>query len=68
LHTITAVLFYSPRTAKIFRKHSQAMSYNMDALCISQNTANELIGLKFNTLKIAATPDEDSMLELLNAG
>jgi len=66
LHDVEAILFYSPRTAAIFRDNSQADSYNIQALCISQNTARQLEGVRFNTVKIARAPNEDSMLELLN--
>ena len=63
---IDTILFYSPRTARIFKNNSQIDYYNIQALCISQNTARQLDGVQFSNLKIASAPDEDSMLELLN--
>jgi len=66
LHDIGTILFYSPRTASIFRNNAQVYSYNIQAICISQNTARQLEGVKFSSLKIASAPNEESMLELIN--
>ncbi|MBA8666652.1 uroporphyrinogen-III synthase [Holosporaceae bacterium 'Namur'] len=61
---ISMVLFYSPRTAALFAKNTIALNFlNISAICISQNTADELSSLNFKEVKIAKLPNEDSMLE-----
>ncbi|MFI4983584.1 MAG: uroporphyrinogen-III synthase [Rickettsiales bacterium] len=61
---ITTILFYSPRTAKVFRNLQPALK-NIKAICISFNTAIMLKDLNFHKILIAENPTEKSMLKLL---
>jgi uroporphyrinogen-III synthase len=63
---IRYILFYSPRTAKVFANLTVDNYSNISAICISKNTANELKKLDFQALIISNHPSEDAMLELLN--
>ncbi|AIF80853.1 uroporphyrinogen III synthase HEM4 [endosymbiont of Acanthamoeba sp. UWC8] len=63
---ISMVLFYSPRTAALFAKNTINLNFlNISAICISQNTADELSSLNFKEIKIAKLPNENSMLEYI---
>ncbi|MGD0190342.1 MAG: uroporphyrinogen-III synthase [Rhizomicrobium sp.] len=67
---IDAVLLYSPRTARTFVEHvvgtglTAALS-PIAALCISDATAAALKPLQFREVRVAARPDQASLLALL---
>lgn len=66
LNDVDIVMFYSPRTARIFKKLTPPLK-NISAICISFNTALPLKDLDFKQIYIAENPTEQSMLKLLNA-
>ncbi|TNE37118.1 MAG: hypothetical protein EP348_06135 [Alphaproteobacteria bacterium] len=67
---IGAALFYSPRTAAIFENIivntglSAALGSVM-ALCLSEAVAENLDGLSFAELRVAAKPNQENLLALL---
>jgi len=66
---IDAALFFSPRTARLFaeivtREGLGERCRALLALCISQAAADELRGLVFREVRVAAHPDQDSLLAL----
>lgn len=68
---LDAVLFYSPRTARIFTGLVQAGGVRdgcreIIALCISQPTADALAPLAFRDIRVAAHPDSEALLALLD--
>jgi uroporphyrinogen-III synthase len=65
---LDAALFYSPRSAEIFRACLVREGLRADALtalCISPATAQALEPLAFAEVRIAARPNQDSLLALL---
>lgn len=65
LKDITVVLFYSPRTAKIFAALYNGDLSRISAICISENTANNLRELSFKSIKYSLDPTENSIFRLL---
>jgi uroporphyrinogen-III synthase len=64
--TVDAVLVHSPRAAKALAALlSRAAAAGLDAFAISDAAAAPLRALPFNALRIAAHPDEASLLALL---
>ena len=65
---VETIMFYSPRTAKIFFNLFQKHKFSMDnkiAICISKKCAEYISCLKWKDTKIANYPSENSMMELL---
>jgi len=67
---IDAVLLYSPRTARIFvacilAAGLEAACEGMAALCLSPAVAEALGALRFAAVRVAARPDGDALLALL---
>jgi uroporphyrinogen-III synthase len=65
---IGAALFYSPRSAAAFRHAVQAEKLSLEeviAVCISQAAATALEPLVFREVRIAALPNQPSLLKLL---
>lgn len=65
LNDIDKILFYSPRTAKVFSTLCNNDLTNITAICISENTAFMLNSLKFKDILIAKSPTEEGVLSLL---
>ena len=65
LSGITKILFYSPRTAEIFLNVYQGDTSKIEAVCISNKTAEILSETKFQSVRVSEEPNEDSMLKLL---
>jgi uroporphyrinogen-III synthase len=66
---LDAVLFFSPRSAGVFRdlllQVDESLVAPLTALCISANTAKALAPLAFKAVRIAARPNQDAMLALV---
>ena len=65
---VEIVMLYSPRTAKIFV--DLALKYNLYtsnkiAICISNKCANNIAKLQWMGVKVASSPNEIKMLELI---
>ncbi|WP_236870347.1 uroporphyrinogen-III synthase [Candidatus Bandiella numerosa] len=65
---VEIVMFYSPRTAMIFA--DLALKYNLStsnkiAICISNKCANNIVKLQWMEVKVASSPNEIKMLELI---
>lgn len=68
--TLDAVLFFSPRTGRIFRACCTAEGLEdpcarLTAICISAVTANALAPLAFGSVLIAAAPNQEALLACL---
>lgn len=68
---IDAAMFFSPRTAAIFaqlatRAGLEQACKKTAALCISRAAAQELSSLEFGNVRVAAHPDQDALLALLD--
>lgn len=68
---ITKILFYSPRTAKIFSGlvKKREMAANIEhcmALCLSDSVVNSLSDLPWKRIDVAAAPEGRHMLALLD--
>lgn len=68
---IDAVMLFSPRTARLFAALVRAAGLDglcraMIALCLSPAVAEALEGLAFSEIRVAASPDQDSLLALLH--
>ncbi len=62
---LDAVMFFSPRTARIFAKLAGALPTDgLVALCISPATAQALTPLTFAETRVAARPNQDAILAL----
>ena len=62
---LDAVMFFSPRTARIFGQLAEGLPTDgLAALCISQASADALPPLAFAQIRIAARPNQDAMLAL----
>ena len=64
---VTAALFFSPRSARIFTQSIvnaglAAACHSLIAICISANTAAALAPLEFKDVRIAAKPNQASLL------
>ena len=71
--TIDAALFFSPRTATTFvrliRQAALADSCrHICALCLSQAVAEAAAKIEWRRVRVAARPDQESLLELLSLG
>jgi uroporphyrinogen-III synthase len=65
--TVDAALFFSPRSARIFMEQAGAMPLQtVSALCISAATAAALPQSAFREIRIAARPNQDALLALLD--
>ena len=65
---LDAVMFFSPRTARIFAELAQRLPIgHLTALCISQATADALPPHAFAEIRIAERPNQDAMLALAPA-
>jgi len=63
---VDAALFFSPRSADIFKACADGLSTNTAlAVCISQVTASALAPLVFRETRIAAEPNQQALLNLL---
>jgi uroporphyrinogen-III synthase len=63
---VDAAMFFSPRTARIFVQLADALPTDgLTALCISQVTADALTPLSLARIKVAAQPNQDAMLALV---
>jgi uroporphyrinogen-III synthase len=64
-HALDAVMFFSPRTARIFGTLAESLPTDgLTALCISQATADALAPCVFAQIRVAARPNQDAMLAL----
>ncbi len=64
---LDAAIFFSPRSARMFMEQAEAISlHNMAALCISPATAQALPQGAFGDVRIAAKPNQDALLALLD--
>lgn len=66
---IDAALFYSPRSAAVFRdcaRKEQLPVESLIAVCISQAAGAALAPLIFRAVRLAARPNQDSLLEALD--
>ena len=64
-HALDAVMFFSPRTARIFEALTEGLPTDgLIALCISQATADALAPRGFAQIRVAARPNQDAMLAL----
>lgn len=64
LAAVEAALFYSPRSAATFARLAGACN-NIIACCMSAATADALKGLRLRDVRVAARPNQDSLLALL---
>jgi uroporphyrinogen-III synthase len=63
--SLDAVMFFSPRTARIFRALAEALPTDgLVALCISPATAEALTPRTFAEIRVAARPNQDAMLAI----
>ena len=65
---VDAALFFSPRSAEIFAacmRQAGLGARSVVAVCISENTAKALGDAKFREIRIAAAPNQDSLLATL---
>ncbi|HWA91613.1 MAG TPA: uroporphyrinogen-III synthase [Rhizomicrobium sp.] len=68
LEDAQAALFYSPRSAELFRKRVEALKLptnSLIALCISEATAQALKPLTFREIRIAPKPNQHALLDCL---
>jgi uroporphyrinogen-III synthase len=65
LKAIAKILFYSPRTAQVFKAICTDSVENITAYCISANCAYELNEVGFKEIKIARQPNENAIIELI---
>jgi uroporphyrinogen-III synthase len=65
---VDAALFYSPRSAGVFRdcaRKEQLPVESLIAVCISQAAAAALAPLAFRAVRLAARPNQDGLLDAL---
>jgi uroporphyrinogen-III synthase len=66
---LDAAMFFSPRSAGVFRDLllpvDESLVAPLAALCISTNTAKALAPLTFKAVRVAAHPNQDAMLALV---
>jgi uroporphyrinogen-III synthase len=70
---LDAVMLFSPRSARIFSDRVREAKLEggcgrMTAVCISQATADAVAALSFAAVRVAAKPNQESMLDLLDQG
>ena len=64
--TLDAVMFFSPRTARIFGALADALpTENLTAFCISPATGQALPPSRFAKIAVAARPNQDALLALV---
>ena len=64
--TLDAAMFFSPRTARIFGALTDALpTERLTAFCISHATAQALAPSRFAKIAVAARPNQDAMLALV---
>ncbi len=64
---IEAALFFSARSARLFTDRAVGLPLeNVIAACISASTADALTPLNFKKIRIAAAPNQDSLLACLD--
>ena len=66
---LDAALFYSPRSAVVFRDCARKEQLPVESLivaCISRAAAAALAPLTFRAVRLAARPNQDSLLEALD--
>jgi uroporphyrinogen-III synthase len=65
---IDAALFFSARSARIFRDRAAALALqNVIAICISAATADALSPLTFREIRVAEKPNQDALLVRLGS-
>jgi uroporphyrinogen-III synthase len=67
-NAVSAALFYSPRSAAVFRDCVQKEGLPVESLtaaCISAAAAAALAPLPFRAVRVAARPNQDSLLDAL---
>jgi uroporphyrinogen-III synthase len=63
---LDAVMFFSPRTARIFCALADGLpTRDLAALCISPATAKALEPMVFTRVAVAARPNQEAMLALI---
>jgi len=66
-HEINAALFFSARSAEVFRACAQGLDLSpVIALCISESTASALASLSFRKVRIASAPNQSALLACLD--
>jgi len=66
IRALDAASFFSPRTARIFAQLTEGLpTEGLTAFCISWATAEALAPRPFAQIKVAARPNQDEMLALL---
>jgi uroporphyrinogen-III synthase len=64
---VDAALFFSPRSARVFMQQAGTMPLQtVSALCISPATATVLPAPVFRDIRVAAKPNQDALLALLD--
>lgn len=69
--TIAAILFFSPRTAKSFVNLAgkSGLEHRLGgavALCLSEAVADEARTVRWRGIRVARTPDQDALIDLLD--
>jgi uroporphyrinogen-III synthase len=66
---VDAAMFFSPRSAAVFRdglaQIDPGLAARLTALCISTETAAALVPLTFAAVRVAARPNQDALLALV---
>lgn len=66
-HEIDAALFFSARSAQVFRDRAQGFDLSpVIAVCISESTAKALAPLSFREIRIASAPNQIALLACLD--
>jgi len=66
-HEIDAALFFSARSAKVFRDCTQGLDLSpVTAVCISESTAAALAPLSFQEIRVASAPNQNALLACLD--
>ncbi len=68
LAALDAALFFSPRSARVFKDLALSDGLNVSsliAICISEATAAALSPLTFREIRIATEPNQDALLAYL---
>jgi len=70
LERVDAALFFSPRSAEVFRDCVRAAGFDTSALlavCISETTMAALVPLEFRQARVAAATNQQALLECLSS-
>lgn len=70
LKRVDAALFFSPRSAEVFRDCVRTAGLDISALvavCISETTMAALVPLEFRRVRVAAAPNQQALLECLSS-